>query len=885
MRAFRVWIGLVLFAVGAVGETLTFEDGGTDRVWKIESDGQTLTPAGREPDGGSPRKATRRVRAMVVSEAAADTLAARTGAAGHRRLAYAPGWYVFEYGTRKRALAAVAELRRLPGTSRVAPVVTRPRPHRAAPNDPLFPDQWHLLNAGRKDGLAGVDLNVVPAWEEATGEGVTIGVVDNGASLSHPDLAGAIAPPLGYDFFDGDPDSGADFFDKHGTACAGLAAAEGDNGLGVAGVAYGASLAVIRLVVEGTDDVQEADAFAWKQGPIAVKTNSWGPPDFGREFEGPGPLAAAALADAARNGRGGKGTVFVWSAGNGRRYGDDVNRDGYANSPYTLAVSAVSDRGKLADYSEPGAPVLVCAPSSSRKRQAITTTDLPGLIGYKRKPSPEGDFTNTFGGTSASAPMVAGVVALMLEKNPALGWRDVQEILVRTARRVDAKHPDWQANGAGLYFNHRYGAGLVDAAAAVAMSGTWVNLGPQVSAVSETEGVPLTLGSSGQAEFVFPAGQPGLRIERVRLYAEILHPNRGDLDVRVVSPSGKVSRMLRPNKDASADVDGWTFSSVHHWGEMADAGSWRVLVRDRAKGGQCVVRALRLEFLGVATAGLPELTGLELVSESGPANGRLDEGESVAVAATIRNGGATAMAGATGTLLESGGAISPGPAVPLGDLMPGASGTGTFTFTVGAECGRNVAGTIEIGSAGGPAGAVRFALPIGPRQTGTFSNPSPITIPFTSAKAVPYPSQIAVSGMGGAVVSVRLVLKGLTLDYSEDLDLMLVSPAGTAIVPMSDLGSGPCTGVDLTLDSAASSRLPYSSPLSSGTFRPQNAGTKKDVFPFPAPKASRGGLERFVGENPNGTWKLFVADALFGDSGSIAGGWAVEIVTAPCAGP
>src|SRR5690606_3819113 len=109
------------------------------------------------------------------------------------------------------------------------------------------------------------------------------------------------------------------------------------------------------------------------------------------------------------------------------------------NSIYTLTVASVDDRGLQADYSEPGANVLISAPSGSGIRESVISADLTGVFGYNDGFSgdlSDPSYTEHFSGTSAAAPHVAGAVALMLEANPQLGWRDVMEILLRTARKT-----------------------------------------------------------------------------------------------------------------------------------------------------------------------------------------------------------------------------------------------------------------------------------------------------------------------------------------------------------------------------------------------------------------------------------------------------------------
>ena len=264
-----------------------------------------------------------------------------------------------------------------------------------------------------------------------------------------------------HDFNDNDADPSPASADVHGTSCAGVAAARWNNGLGGSGSAPEAGLAGLRLIAGPISDADEADAYAFAKQDIAIKSNSWGPYDGGFEMAGPGVLGRAALEDAVTTGRGGLGTIFLWAAGNGNGSGDDSNYDGWANSVQALSVSAVTDKGEQSYYSEPGSNILVCAPSNGGS-QGVTTTDRAGSAGYNSGGGgdyTDANYTRTFGGTSSATPLTAGVVALILQANPAWGWRDVQEILLSSARKNDEFDPDWIRNGAGPNFNVKYGAG------------------------------------------------------------------------------------------------------------------------------------------------------------------------------------------------------------------------------------------------------------------------------------------------------------------------------------------------------------------------------------------------------------------------------------------
>src|SRR5262245_51460746 len=360
-----------------------------------------------------------------------------------RRTGLVADGFLLEAKNPVEALSLLRSLRQQPGVRECWPLLARMPAKKLLPNDPLFPRQWHLRNTGQSGGTPGVDLNVASAWNSFLGDGVLVGIVDDGLQTAHPDLLANASTSLDYDFNDDDLDANpADLdFDTHGTQVAGLVGARGNNGLGVSGVAPRATLVGVRLLGGPTTDLLEAEALAYANDILSIKNNSWGAADGTGLLEDIGPLAAAALAQGVQSGRGGRGTIFVFSAGNGRLVGDNANYDGYVNSLSAIAVGAVSDQGTQASYSESGACLTVVAPSGSAARPRIVTTDLAGLDG-----ADPGDYTTNFTGTSASAPLVSGVIALILQANPQLSWRDVREILMRSATVNDPADVDWATN-------------------------------------------------------------------------------------------------------------------------------------------------------------------------------------------------------------------------------------------------------------------------------------------------------------------------------------------------------------------------------------------------------------------------------------------------------
>jgi hypothetical protein len=165
--------------------------------------------------------------------------------------------------------------------------------------------------------------------------------------------------------------------------------------------------------------------------------------------------------------------------------------------------------------------------------------------------------------------------------------------------------------------------------------------------------------------------------------------------------------------------------------------------------------------------------------------------------------------------------------------------------------------------------------------TQTFTNASPIAIP-TVGPANPYPSTLAVSGLpNGTITTIKVLLTGYSHTFPDDVDILLVAPTGTDALIMSDVGGDTnVNAIDLVLDDAATAPLPnFNFSLSSGSFQPANyRGNDQDVdtFPAPAPAATGTPLRTFAGQNPNGTWQLFVRDDLLGDVGSLAS-WGLEI--------
>ncbi|MCL1474276.1 S8 family serine peptidase [Argonema antarcticum] len=370
-------------------------------------------------------------------------------------------------------------------------------------------------------------------------------------------------------------------YNPHGTAVAGIAAASGNNSINGSGVAPLASLAGLRLVADAVTDEQIAMALTHKNQDIDIYNNSRKLQDW---LVKPA-LTMAAMKEGTNIGRRGLGNNYVFGAGNDEWTGGNVNYNGLANSRYAIAVAAIDHTGEQTIYSEPGAPLLVSAYSSG-SGVGITTTDLMGNNGYST-----GDYTNRFGGTSAAAPLVSGAIALMLEANPNLSWRDVQHILVRTTKQNDPTDLDWTTNGAGYHINHKYGFGAIDADAAVRLAKNWISAGDEVMISSNLQNVLENIPDGDEQTGVNStiSINDDISIEKVEVLFDANHNDWKDLQIMLISPDGTQSILadyIPANPSATTTnrltplSNIWTFTSARHWSESSK-GEWKLQVFDR----------------------------------------------------------------------------------------------------------------------------------------------------------------------------------------------------------------------------------------------------------------------------------------------------------------
>ncbi|KAM4807842.1 proprotein convertase subtilisin/kexin type 4 [Rhinophrynus dorsalis] len=429
------------------------------------------------------------------------------------------------------------------------------------PTDPWFHKQWYM----NKDVTP--DLGVLSAWSRGyTGLGVVVTILDDGIEKDHPDLSVNYDPMASHDFNSDDPDPQPRYSpsneNRHGTRCAGEVAAVANNGHCGAGIAYNSKIGGVRMLDGVITDIIEAQSLSLNPQHIHIYSASWGPEDDGRTVDGPGVLAMEALYNGISNGRGGLGSVFVWASGNGGLKYDNCNCDGYSNSIYTLSVSSTTENGKVPWYSE------ACA-------STITTTYSSGITTERQIVSSDLHYqcTDQHTGSSASAPLAAGMIALALEANPALTWRDLQHIVVRASSPEKLIADDWTVNGVGRKVSHHYGYGLLDAGRLVDLAQKWKTARPQRMCAVKIVNTPQKLSSSLVTSWNVTAcagsSQYIRSLEHVQAQISLSYSRRGDLEISLISPMGTRSVLvaMRPYDTSSNGYKNWSFMSTHTWDE------------------------------------------------------------------------------------------------------------------------------------------------------------------------------------------------------------------------------------------------------------------------------------------------------------------------------
>ena len=469
------------------------------------------------------------------------------------------------------------------------------------------------------------NINVQDAWEDYSGAGVRVGIIDNGIDIEHLDLVNALNLDLSYNFIDDNNSIDNNF--SHGSIVATTLAAD-DNGLMTVGVAHDVELGFLSAVTTRGNNFEDSassedelapilDAFEFSlENEFDIINNSWYVRRAlfdNRNDESDGVDYGdvhAALDSFVENGRDGLGGIAVFSAGNTNVQRVGANVGNFQNSPNTITVNGYGENGQKTSASSPGSNVLISAPSEN--------IVAPINIG-----NPTNDVGNYFignaAGTSQSAAIVSGTVALMLEANPNLGYRDVQDILALSAKQVNPTGPDtdvifelsdkgWQINdannwnGGGMHFHHHYGFGQLDATAAVRLAETWSDVQTfdtitrLDSPVYEVNQVLPAIGTATLSANV----NTNINVEHVLVNIDSTHGFLGDISIKLVSPSGVestfINRLYGGGPQDFNAID-FQFTSVAHWGE-GSLGEWTLIIDDQVAGDSSFINNWSISFIG-----------------------------------------------------------------------------------------------------------------------------------------------------------------------------------------------------------------------------------------------------------------------------------------------
>lgn len=509
--------------------------------------------------------------------------------------------------------------------------------------DPLAEFAWHLKNTGQNSfstgsGLAGEDLKISEANNLGyTGQGVRIAVSDSGVEVTHPDLADNQLPGEHRSYVSNASNfwHGANPFpieyEAHGTAVTGLISALANNGIGSRGIAPDAKYAGFLFLGDfhTSQTSYEAKVLDQLTGDFDIFNYSYG--YAGCDFF----PASSSIIDAYKAGvttlRDGKGAIYVKAAGNEYRgsnsdcrsndtsgFFGNTNTSEEQNHPYLIMVAAANASGKISSYSTPGSGVWVTGAGGEfgSNSPAMITTDITSCNAgmsasnsannFNRGGSPNTDcnYTSIMNGTSSAAPTISGIVALMLEANPDLSWRDVKHILAQTSTKIQSSfnaipHPGGSSaalsghtydyvyvkNKAGYDFSNTYGFGRANAQAAVQMAKdynfplgayketSWISAGSPNLAIPDRSSAGVSHSLSVATNYT---------IESVQLKWSTDHTYVGDLGVELVSPGGTRSKLLLVNSNINrSGLADYVMLTNAFYGESSQ-GSWSIKIIDGA---------------------------------------------------------------------------------------------------------------------------------------------------------------------------------------------------------------------------------------------------------------------------------------------------------------
>ena len=511
--------------------------------------------------------------------------------------------------------------------------------------DPLASYAWHLNNTAQatfssSSGTSGQDMSISAVHElDIKGAGIKIAVSDTGVEVNHLDLIANQLTSLHRDYSSSDSSlwSGGNPYpiehEAHGTAVTGLLAAEGWNGVGSRGVAPSAQYGAFLFIggFHSDDASYEAKVLDQMMGSFDIFNFSYG--YLGCDFN---PISSSVIRgyeNGVRTLRDGKGAIYVKAAGNdfignnsdcdasaADSYLGNTNTDEEQNTPYVILTAAVNAKGTISSYSTPGSGLWVSSLGGEfgTDSPAMLTTDMTtcalgmssstsSVAGFNKGSNALNSFcnyTSIMNGTSSAAPVLSGVIALMLEANPNLSWRDVKHILAMTADKInystaDIAHPggsSWGLSGhvydslyvrnaARIDFSNTYGFGRANALQAVQMAQSYVSSlrtyqeSPEIPSATLNLAIPDHSSTGVTDQINVPQDY---LIESVQIKISTNHTHVGDLGVELTSPRRTTSKLLLINSNIQhAGLSDFTLLTNAFYGESS-VGTWTIKVVDGA---------------------------------------------------------------------------------------------------------------------------------------------------------------------------------------------------------------------------------------------------------------------------------------------------------------
>jgi len=473
------------------------------------------------------------------------------------------------------------------------------------PNDPSFGSLWGLSNNGSQGGLLNADINIEPAWALGTATSIVTAVIDTGVDYTHPDLAsnmwtntdevagngidddgnGFVDDVRGWDFVNNDSDPMDD--NGHGTHVAGTIGAVGNNGIGVTGVAWTASIMPLKFLDQSgsgsLSDAIKAIQYARVNGAKIINA-SWGGGGFSSALQ-------SAITQFITS-----GGLFVAAAGN-EATNNDVTPSYPANYQGVISVGASTRTDTRASFSNYGTSVDVFAPG-----QSILST-LPG---------------NRYGslsGTSMATPQVAGALALLWGQNPTLSANTISQALINSTDNVLR---------ASNSTHGRINVGAAATSLRASNPTTPPTTTPPTTPVSRSFGIQgnfaiadATAAGASVQRFTINVNE-NIRIQDLDVQLQIQHTYASDLVIRLIAPNGTTQTLIQRrggstrniqttlSDEATGRLNNWSSirgtlraeGSLAVFDGMNARGQWTIEILDAARGDVGTLQIARLLITG-----------------------------------------------------------------------------------------------------------------------------------------------------------------------------------------------------------------------------------------------------------------------------------------------